>query len=62
MYSSENCRRQMVECKTLLSSSETAAETTVLKLLVSSWRTIANQTDRYTEQLRSRKTESGRSS
>jgi hypothetical protein len=44
----------MDECKGLLSSSKSQAETTVLNLLVRNWRNIANQTDRYTELMRSR--------
>ena len=54
MYSSESCRAQKAECKDLLSSAENQAETTVLNLLVRNWRSIANQTDRYTDLVRNR--------
>ena len=54
MYSSESCRTQMDECKVLLSSAESQAETTVLNLLVRNWRNIASQTDRYTDLVRNR--------
>jgi hypothetical protein len=54
MYSSESCRAQMAECKDLLSSAESQAETTVLNLLVRNWRNMAGQTERYTELVRSR--------
>jgi hypothetical protein len=54
MHSPEICRAQMEECKTLLSSAESQAETTVLNLLVRNWRNIAGQTERYTELVRGR--------
>jgi hypothetical protein len=54
MYSSESCRAQMAECKNLLSSAESQAETTVLNLLVRNWRTMSGQTERYTELVRNR--------
>ena len=54
MYSSESCRVQMEECKNLLQSAESQAETTVLNLLVRNWRNMANQTDRYKELVRNR--------
>ena len=54
MYSSESCRAQIAECKNLLSSAESQAETTVLNLLVRNWRNMAGQTERYTELVRSR--------
>ena len=54
MYSSERCRAQMEECKDLLSSAESLAETTVLNLMVRNWRNMASQTDRYTELVRNR--------
>ena len=54
MYSSESCRAQMAECKNLLSSAESQAETTVLNLLVRNWRNMAGQTERYTELARNR--------
>jgi hypothetical protein len=44
----------MDECKVLLSSAESQAETTVLNLLVRNWRNIAGQTERYTELVRAR--------
>jgi hypothetical protein len=39
----------MEECKDLLSSAENQAETTVLNGLIRNWRSIANQTERYTD-------------
>jgi hypothetical protein len=54
MYTSQSCRAQMEECKYLLSSAESQAETTVLNLLVRNWRNIASQTERYTELVRER--------
>jgi hypothetical protein len=54
MYSPESCRARMEQCRDLLSSAESQAETTVLNLLVRGWRNIANQTDRYTDLVRSR--------
>jgi hypothetical protein len=54
MYDSESCRAQMAECKNLLSSAESQAETTVLNLLVRNWRNMAGQTERYTELVRNR--------
>jgi hypothetical protein len=54
MYSSESCRAQLAECKNMLSSAESQAETTVLNLLVRNWRNMADQTERYTELVRNR--------
>jgi hypothetical protein len=54
MYSSESCRAQMAECKKLLSSAESRAETTVLNLVVRNWRNMAGQTERYIELVRNR--------
>jgi hypothetical protein len=62
MHSPESCRAQMAECKNLLSSAKSQAETTVLKLLVRNWRNIAGQTERYIELVRQRPPKEQRSS
>ena len=49
MYSSEDCRTQLDECRNLPPSAKSAAEATVLKNLIRSWKMIANQTDLYEE-------------
>jgi hypothetical protein len=55
MDSTEHCRSQLAECRTLISLAQSEAEATVLKLLIRSWGMIANQTDRYAELLDARK-------
>jgi len=47
MYSSENCRTQLDECRNLYPSAKSAAEATVLKNLIRSWKMIANQMSLY---------------
>ena len=47
MYSSENCRTQLDECRNLRPSAKSAAEATVLKNLIRSWKMIANQMALY---------------
>jgi hypothetical protein len=55
MDSADHCRDQLAECRRLLLLAHSEAEATVLKLLVRSWRMIANQTDRYVELVGARK-------
>jgi hypothetical protein len=55
MDSADHCRDQLAECCRLLPLARSEAETTVLKLLVRSWRMTANQTDRYAELIDARK-------
>jgi hypothetical protein len=49
MDSAERCRAQLAECRRLLPLAKSAAEATVLKNLVRSWKMIANQTALYDE-------------
>ena len=55
MDTADHCRDQLAECRRLLPLAHSEAETTVLKLLVRSWRMTANQTDRYVELIDARK-------
>jgi hypothetical protein len=47
MYSADNCRAQLEECRNLHPLAKSAAEATVLKNLVRSWKMIANQMALY---------------
>jgi hypothetical protein len=47
MYNAEGCRAQLEECRNLHLLAKSAAEATVLKNLVRSWKMIANQMDLY---------------
>jgi hypothetical protein len=47
MYSADNCRSQLEECRNLLPLAKSPAEATVLKNLVRSWKMIANQMALY---------------
>jgi hypothetical protein len=49
MDSAERCRAQLAECRRLVPLAKSAAEATVLKNLVRSWKMIANQTALYDE-------------
>ena len=49
MDSAERCRTQLAECQRLVPLAKNAAEATVLKNLVRSWKMIANQTALYDE-------------
>ena len=55
MYSSENCRTQLDECRNLQPSAKSAAEATVLKKLIRSWKMIANQMALYEAILKDQK-------
>jgi hypothetical protein len=49
MDSAERCRAQLAECRRLMPLAKSAAEATVLKNLVRSWKMIVNQTALYEE-------------
>jgi len=55
MYSSENCRTQLDECRNLHPAAKSAAEATVLKNLIRSWKMIANQMALYEAILKDQK-------
>lgn len=55
MYSSENCRTQLDECRNLYPSAKSTAEATVLKNLIRSWKMIANQMALYEAILKDQK-------
>jgi hypothetical protein len=52
MDSAQRCRDQSAECLRLMRLTQSAAESTMLKNLSSSWNKIANQTERYTYLMR----------
>jgi hypothetical protein len=49
MDSAQRCRDQSAECLRMMRLTQSAAESTMLRNLSSSWSKIANQTDRYTD-------------
>jgi hypothetical protein len=55
MNSAEDCRAQLEECRNLHPLAKSAAEATVLKNLIRSWRMIANQMALYEEILKNQK-------
>ena len=55
MYNAEKCRAQLEECRNLHTLAKSAAEATVLKNLVRSWKMIANQMALYEAILKDQK-------
>jgi hypothetical protein len=55
MNSAENCRAQLEECRNLHPLAKSAAEATVLKNLIRSWKMIANQMALYEAILKEQK-------
>jgi hypothetical protein len=55
MYSADNCRAQLEECRNLHPLAKSGAEATVLKNLVRSWKMIANQMALYESILKDQK-------
>jgi hypothetical protein len=47
MDGADRCRTQAQECHRLMLLARSGAEATILTSLTRSWKTIANQTDRY---------------
>jgi hypothetical protein len=57
LFQAERCRALATECRQLALTAENPREKTMLTNLAFSWNRLANQTDRYVEFLKRRRSE-----